>query len=283
MNRTEKKYKVAAVQMSTTIGDVKGNVAKAKAMAEEAISQGARLVCFPEMFNTGYFSHTTHADTGFLDLGESLEDSTTLREMGELARKSKVWMLAPIVERAEQGIYYNTSVLIDDRGEVFGRYRKVHVPWSLTAWEKFYFRPGYEYPVFDTPLGKLGVQTCYDRDFPEGFRTLALDGAQVVLVPAGAPRSLASLWKHICIVRGYENGVFLVGIGMTGKADDEHHELVAHSLVVSPAGEVLASVEDEETVLVSDIDLEDIERARRKRFVLRDRRPETYSRVTELR
>jgi len=276
-------FRVAAVQMSATVGDVDDNVAKAQRMIREAGAAGASLICLPEMFNTGYFSHTTHADPTYWDLGEDLQDSPTLKRIGATAREVRAWILAPIVERAAPGIYHNTSVLVNGDGDVVGRYRKVHVPWSLTAWEKFYFRPGYDFPVFDSPFGRLGIQTCYDRDFPEGFRALALNGAELVLVPAGAPRALADMWRQICRVRAYENGVWLLGIGLTGRADEEHHEMVAHSLAVAPDGEVIASLEAEEAVLTADIDLGRIEAARRKRFPLRDRRPELYGKLVELR
>jgi beta-ureidopropionase len=276
-----RRFKAAAVQMSAAVGDVDGNVAKAERMLADAAAQGAHLVCLPEMFNTGYFSHTTHVDPAYWDLGEPLDDSPTLRRIGAAARAAGVWTLAPIVERAAPGIYHNTSVLLDDTGAIAGHYRKVHVPWSLTAWEKYYFRPGYHFPVFTTPFGRLGVQTCYDRDFPEGFRALALDGADLVLVPAGAPRALADIWRQICRVRAYENGVWLLGIGLTGKADEEHHEMIAHSLAVAPDGEVTAALGTEEAVLVVDIDLDRIETARRKRYPMRDRRPEVYGRLVE--
>lgn len=282
MNGSQRTFKAAALQLSATVGDVEGNVTKAIAMLREAAADGASLICLPEMFNTGYFSHTSHADPAYWDLGEDLDDSPTLRRIGAAAKEVGAWVLAPIVERGAAGIYHNTSVLVNSDGDVAGVYRKVHVPWSLTAWEKFYFRPGYEFPVFNSPFGRLGVQTCYDRDFPEGFRALALGGAEVVLVPAGAPRALADIWRQICRVRAYENGVWLLGIGLTGRADEEHHEMVAHSLAVAPDGDVVASLGAEEAVLIADIDLDRIEAARRKRFPLRDRRPELYGALVEL-
>ncbi|MBO8141112.1 MAG: carbon-nitrogen hydrolase family protein [Firmicutes bacterium] len=273
---------VAGIQMSCRIGDKQANVDKACAMIEEAASQGARLMVLPEMFNTGYFSHTGHVDPGFWDLAEPVGASPTLERLGTLARQLNVFIIAPFVEKGDRGVYYNSAALIGSSGQVLGCYRKVHIPWSLTGWEKFYFRPGYEFPVFSTPLGRIAIQICYDRDFPEGSRSLALQGAELIALPTGCPRNLASLWRAICRVRAYENGLFVVGVGLTGRTDEEHHEFAGNSVAVAPGGEIIASLEFDEGILLAEVDLGAIEAARRRRFIFRDRRPEVYGLVTRL-
>lgn len=274
------KFKVAAVQMACKIGDVKGNLEKACALLDRAAKEGACLICLPEMFNTGYFSHTSHVDSAYWDLAEPL-DGMTLSRVGALAREHRIYVIAPFVEKAGKGVYHNSAALIDRNGKVIGCYRKVHIPWSFTGWEKFYFRPGYDFPVFDTELGKLGIQICYDRDFPEGFRVLALKGADIIALPAGSPRNLVDLWRNICRVRAYENGLFILGAGNTGKVDEQHYEFAGNSLLASPSGEILASLGDEEGIMIAEVDLMAIEEARRRRFGLRDRRPETYCMLTQ--
>jgi len=264
------------------VGDVKGNVEKGVNYVEAAAQQGAQLVCLPEMFNTGYFSHTTHIDPGYWDLAESLEDSWTLKQVGSIAKKHGLVVVVPIVERAGRGIYHNSAVVLGPQGDILGVYRKVHLPWSMTGWEKFYFRPGYDFPVIQTPLVKLGIQICYDRDFPEGFRTLALKGAELILIPTGAPRNLVEIWRMMCRIRAYENGLFVMGVGLTGKVDEEHHEFTGNSILAGPRGEVIAALEYEEGLLFADVDLEKIDEARRARYSLRDRRPELYGKVTEM-
>ena len=275
-------FNVAGVQMACRVGDVKGNVEKGCSAVEEAAKKGAQFVCLPEMFNTGYFSHTGHVDPKYWDLAETLQDSWTLKQVGSMTRKYRLHVVAPIVEKAAHGICHNTAVVIGPDGNVIGYYRKVHIPWSFTGWEKFYFRPGYALPVFTTGHVKLGIQICYDRDFPEGFRSLALNGAELIFVPTGAPRNLVEMWRMVCRIRAYENGVFVFGVGLTGKVDQEHHEFAGNSILVGPRGEVIAALEFEESVLLAEIDLEKIEEARRQRFNLRDRRPELYGKLTEM-
>jgi N-carbamoylputrescine amidase len=152
----------------------------------------------------------------------------------------------------------------------------------MTAWEKFYFRPGYDFPVFNTPLGRIGVQICFDRDFPEGFRILALKGAELIVLPTGAPRNLAEVWRMICRIRAYENGLFVLGVGLIGQVDGEHQGFAGNSILASPRGEVLAALDFEEGILWGEIDLKAIEEARRLRFALRDRRPEMYGKLIEM-
>jgi beta-ureidopropionase len=276
------RFRVAGVQMACRVGDVKGNVERGCSWVKKAAQEGAHLVCLPEMFNTGYFSHTSHVDTKYWDLAEPLQDSWTLHQMGTLAKRHGLHVVAPIVEKGDLGIYHNSAVVIGPEGDMIGCYRKVHLPWSFTGWEKFYFRPGYDFPVFDTSLVRLGIQICYDRDFPEGFRTLALKGAQLILLPTGAPRHLVEMWRLICRIRAYENGVFVLGVGLTGKVDEEHHEFTGNTILADPRGNVLGLLGYEEGLLLAEIDLQEIEEARKQRFGLRDRRPELYGKITEL-
>jgi predicted amidohydrolase len=127
---------------------------------------------------------------------------------------------------------------------------------------------------------KLGVQICYDRDFPEGFRSLALKGAELILLPNGSTRNLVELWRTICRVRAYENGLFVLGVSLTGRIPEK--EFGGNTILTSPQGEIVAALDYEEGILVAEVDLHAIEEARRWRFCLRDRRPEMYSKLTEM-
>ena len=273
--------RVAGLQMACKVGDVSENVAKACRMIEEAAREKAQLVCLPEMFNTGYFARAGRLDPTYWDLAERLEDSWTLGKMRNLAQKHRIYILAPFVEKGN-GVFYNSAALLDPEGKIIGCYRKVHIPFSMTGWEKFYFRPGYDFPVFPTSLGRIGVQICFDRDFPEGFRTLALKGAELIVLPTGAPRNLAEVWRMICRIRAYENGLFVLGVGLIGQVDEEHQGFAGNSILASPRGQVLAVLDFEEGILLGEVDLKAIEEARRLRFALRDRRPETYGKLTEM-
>jgi len=274
------KVKVAAVQMASIIGEVEQNRKKAESLVSEAINQGAKIICLPEMFNTGYFSHTSHCDPAYFDLGESIE-GITINGFRQLARKHKVFINVPFFELDSPGTYYNSSCLVDDEGNIAGLYRKTHVAWSMTGWEKFYMRQGYHYPVFQTPYGKIGIMICYDRDFPEVARTLGLQGADLILVPNGSSMQLTEIWKNIIQVRAYENQLYILGACLTGRVDEEHHHFTGHSILANPYGEIKGILGREEGILLEEIDLYEIHNARKKRFLYRDRRPEIYGKLVE--
>ncbi len=275
-------FRVAGIQMASRLGDVKGNVERAIRFIEEAVKKGAQLICLPELFNTGYFARAGKQEPSYWDLAEEPENSWTLRTLASVAARHKVHIVSPFMEKGKPGVSYNSAALIDPEGRVIGIYRKVHVPFSLSGWEKYYFRPGYGFPVFPTPLGKIGIQICYDRDFPEGVRTLALNGADLILLPTGAPRNLADVWRMVCRVRAYENGLYVMGVGLVGKVDEQHEGFAGNSILAGPCGDVVAALEFEEGVLTGQIDLSAVEEARRLRYHLRDRRPEMYGKLIEM-
>ena len=275
------KIKIAAAQIGAVIGMVKENVAKGKEFAEKAIQEGANIVCLPEMFNTGYFSHTTHADTKYYDLAEPL-DGYTISTFKEMAKKHAAVLLVPFVESAEPGVLHNATCVIDADGAILGSYKKMHMPWSLTGWEKFYFRPGYEAPIFNTKYGALGVIICYDRDFPELSRSIALKGAQILFIPNGAGCGLTETWRSLVMTRAYENQSFVLGCCLTGGTDAEHHDFMGNSILCNPFGKIVRCLDREEAVLLEEIDTDDIDLSRRARFMYRDRRPEMYGEVVRL-
>jgi beta-ureidopropionase len=106
-------------------------------------------------------------------------------------------LVLPMYEEEQPGVLYNTAAVIDADGTYLGKYRKHHIPQVKGFWEKFYFRPGnLGYPVFDTAVGKIGVYICYDRHFPEGWRALGLNGAEIVFNPSATSRGLSAyLWQ----------------------------------------------------------------------------------------
>lgn len=273
--------KISAVQISVKIGEVESNVKKAISFSNKAVEQGAKLICLPEMFNTGFFCHTGHVDSSFFELAEPIT-GWTINQFQSFAKQNKVIMVVPFYESFSPGVFHNSACLIDESGKVIGCYRKTHIAWTGTGWEKYYFRQGYEYPVFETSLGKIGILICYDRDFPEAARTLCLKGTEILCIPNGASVSLQETWKCILKTRAYENQVFVMGCCFTGRTDEEHHEFCGNSMIVDPYGNEINSLDREEGVLISDIDLDQIKQARIKRFMYRDRRPELYSTLAVL-
>ena len=166
------------------------------ALIAEAAGSGAQVVCLQELFYGPYFP--AEQEARWYALTERVPDGPTTRLMQDLARKHRQVLVVPIYEEDLTGIYYNTAAVIDSDGSYLGKFRKIHIPHCNPGfWEKFYFRPGnLGYPVFDTQVGKVGVYICYDRHFPEGWRELGLNGAELVFNPSATVAGLSEyLWK----------------------------------------------------------------------------------------
>ena len=133
----------------------------------------------------------------YYDYTEYIPDGPTTKRFQALAKELNMVMVLPMYEIEQPGVYYNTAAVIDADGSYLGKFRKQHIPQVKGFWEKFYFRPGNGgYPVFDTAVGKVGVYICYDRHFPEGWRALGLNGAEIVFNPSATHRGLSEyLWS----------------------------------------------------------------------------------------
>jgi N-carbamoylputrescine amidase len=173
--RQEAVVNIACIQMEPVVGDKASNVARSVALIEEAAGRGARLIVLPELCNSGYVFESR--DEAF-ELAEPVPDGPTIQAWSEVAARHGLHLVAGISEQAADTLY-NSAVLIGPHGYI-GSFRKVHL-WNE---ENLYFEPGdVGFPVFKTPIGRIGMFICYDCWFPESFRLCALQGADIVCVP----------------------------------------------------------------------------------------------------
>ncbi len=186
----------AALLQTDWTGDKESMIVKHEEAAREAAAQGAQIMCFQELFYGPYFCQVQDAE--YYDYTEYIPDGPTTKRFQALAKELNMVMVLPMYEIEQPGVYYNTAAVIDADGTYLGKFRKQHIPQVKGFWEKFYFRPGNGgYPVFDTAVGKVGVYICYDRHFPEGWRALGLNGAEIVFNPSATHRGLSEyLWSH---------------------------------------------------------------------------------------
>lgn len=248
---------------------------------EDAGKQGVQILCFQEVFTQPYFCPSQ--DRKWYAAAEAIPDGHTTRLMQEYAKKYNMVIVVPIYEEEMTGVYYNTAAVIDADGSYLGKYRKTHIPQVDPGfYEKFFFKPGdLGYPVFETAYLKLGVYICYDRHFPEGWRALALNGADYIVNPSATVAGLSKyLWELEQPASAAANGVFIGAINRIGKEApwaDEMGEFYGSSYIVNPRGaiEAQASYGDDE-LLVHEIDLEMIREVRNTWQFFRDRRPEMY-------
>ena len=255
-------------------------------MIEDAAAQGVQVLCFQEVFTQPYFC--PGQERKWYAAAETIPGGHTTRLMQQYAKKHSMVIVAPIYEEAMPGVYYNTAAVIDADGTFLGKYRKTHIPQVDPGfYEKFFFKPGnLGYPVFDTAYCKLGVYICYDRHFPEGWRALALNGAEYIVNPSATVAGLSKhLWELEQPASAVANGVFIGAINRVGTEEpwaSEMGEFYGSSYIVNPRGEIeaQASYADDE-LLVHEIDLDMIRQVRDTWQFFRDRRTETYGPLVE--
>ncbi len=268
----------AALVQSAWTGDYESMLAANTRYAHAAANDGAQVLCFQEIFTGPYFCNVQ--DPSFYDLAESIPDGPTVTAMSKLARETGMVTIVPIYERVDEGTFYNTAAVIDADGTLSGIYRKTHIPQVEGFWEKFYFRPGnLGYPVFDTAVGRIGVYICYDRHFPEGWRELGLKGAKIVFNPSATTRGHSKyLWNLEQPAAAVANQYYVGAINRVGAEDLEDTDYYGSSYFVDPRGQIVgdAASDTEDEVVVRDLDMTEIERARRHWAFYRDRRPEVY-------
>jgi len=253
-------------------------------MIEKAGKAGVQILCFQEVFNQPYFCPSQ--DSKWYAAAERIPDGPTVGLMRELAKKHRMVIVVPIYEEAMTGVYYNAAAVIDADGSYLGKYRKTHIPQVAGFWEKFFFKPGAsQYPVFATSYCKLGVYICYDRHFPEGWRALALNGAEYIVNPSATVAGLSEyLWKLEQPAAAVANGVYIGAINRVGtEAPWNIGEFYGQSYFVNPRGQIEAiASRDKDELLVHDMNFDMIREVRNMWQFFRDRRPETYGSLTEL-
>lgn len=255
-------------------------------MIEDAAKQGVQVLCFQEVFTQPYFCPSQ--DNRWYAAAERIPDGPTVTLMQEYAKKHQMVIVVPIYEEEMPGVYYNTAAVIDADGTFLGKYRKTHIPQVAPGfYEKYFFKPGnLGYPMFETAYVKLGVYICYDRHFPEGWRALALNGAEYIVNPSATVAGLSKyLWELEQPASAAANGVFIGAINRIGKEEpwaEQMGEFYGSSYIVNPRGQIeaQASYGDDE-LLVHEIDLDMVREVRDTWQFFRDRRPDLYGPLTE--
>jgi len=264
------RVRVAAVQMQCVLGDKAANLEQA-GMLLDGLDERVDVACLPELFNVGY--NLDALGEALFDLGESIPDGETTQYLLALARRLDMAVVAGVVEQAPgvTGVLYDTSVLINRRGELVGSYRKSH----LYPAEYHFFRAGDSLPVFELDGLRVGVATCFEAAFPPIFSSLALQGAQIVLNPSAVPVGYGHLQDVRTRARAQDNQFFVIAVNHVG--DEGGVVYCGRSQVADPRGEVLAmAADDAAEVVVAEVDLALIREQRLQEPVFRGFRPSLY-------
>ncbi|HVI61453.1 MAG TPA: carbon-nitrogen hydrolase family protein, partial [Bradyrhizobium sp.] len=205
----KKRFRAAAAQTLARLGDVQYNIEISTQLVNEAVRQGAELVVLPECMNTGYlFDSADHCRA----LAETVPDGAFVSAMSSLARKHDIFIASGITEwDAARGRLFNSGIMLDRKGEVAVHYHKQFLATHDQNWFSFGERGC---PVVDTDLGRIGLMICFDGRIPEIARSLALQGAEIIVDMANFfAMDQADMWGP---ARSYENGVWLVAATKAG-------------------------------------------------------------------
>jgi N-carbamoylputrescine amidase len=283
------KVNIGIVQMSC-VREKSANLKKAVEKIREAAAKGAQIICLQELFTSLYFCDVEDYDN--FSLAEPIPGPST-EALQKIAAETKTVIIGSLFEKRTQGIYHNTSVVIDADGSYLGKYRKMHIPDDPAFYEKFYFTPGdLGYQVFKTKYASVGVLICWDQWYPEAARITALLGADILFYPTAIGWSTAqdlptneeqyNAWQTIQRSHAVANGVHVVSVNRVGTEQNGAMKFWGGSFIANPFGRILQQASpDREEVLVQEIDTDKTDHYRTHWPFLRDRRIDSYQPITK--
>jgi N-carbamoylputrescine amidase len=266
--------KLAGIQTSCC-EEKERNIEKAVRLTKIAIEKGAHIICFQELFTTHWFPR--EMNKRYFSLAEKM-DGPTIGTLRRLAKEHGVVLICPIFEIEDES-FYNSAIVIDADGEILGSYRKIHVP-QIPLWEeRYYFSSGnHGFPVFETKFAPIGVQICWDNFFPEGSRILALKGAKILFSPTAAAFASQRKWETVISSNSIANGVYIFRVNRVGS--EEKQDFYGRSFCISPEGELLDKPTGmKDSIALIEIDLKNIDQARKEWPFFKDRRPDSYKEI----
>lgn len=281
---------VAAIQMQCST-NVEENIKKADKMIREAAQKGAQIILLPELFERQYFCQERRYE--YYEFAKSVEENDAVRHFKKLAKELSVVLPISFYERDINRLY-NSVAIIDADGTNLGIYRKTHIPDDHYYQEKFYFTPGDTgFRVFKTTFGTIGVGICWDQWFPETARGMAIQGAEILFYPTaiGSEPILTCdsmpHWRRCMQGHAACNLMPVVAANRIGTESvipceengGQTSELTFYgsSFITDATGEIVVTANrEEETVIYSTFDLDQLESDRLSWGIFRDRRPECY-------
>ncbi|AOZ91285.1 carbon-nitrogen family hydrolase [Paenibacillus crassostreae] len=264
----KRNLQIALIQMSIHIGEPDLNERHVTSLMEEAVTQNPKvdILVLPELWNTGYA----------LDKLREIADAGGEYSKGWLssfAKKHQVMIVAGSIAESNAGQVSNTMYVFDQQGEVIANYSKIHL-FRLMNEEK-YIVPGQQLVTFDVlPECRAGVAICYDIRFPEMARSLALNGAEILFIPAEWPHPRLHHWRTLLMARAIENQMYVIACNTVGGNGDT--TFFGHSMIIDPWGEVVVEGGESEEIIIGEVTLSLIAEVRNRIPIYRDRRPELY-------
>lgn len=270
------KVNVACVQMAPVCGDFRRNMAKMTEFIEQTMTEYplTNLIVFPELITSGY-----ECGSDFFNLAETVPDGTSLQLIGACARRHKVHIVYgfPEKDRVAATVLYNSAALIGPDGEVCGIYRKVH----LFDQEKKLFTPGANYPVFSTPIGKIGLMICWDTAFPEVARSYGLQDVDLIAVTSNWEAPYEQDWDLVTRARAFDNILYVAAANRAGR--DKNLTFFGRSKIIGPLGVPISELNQAvEGIIAAELDYAVPQKLRREYYTFyTDRRADTFALLTK--
>ena len=279
------KTKIALVQMKMS-SDLKKNIQNATNKIKIAAKKGAKVICLPELFLTKYFCQVENHKN--FNLAEKIPGPNS-HLFSLLAKEFKIILIISLFEKKTTGLYHNSSIVINEKGKILGKYRKMHIPDDPQFYEKFYFTPGdLGFKSFKTSKGNLGTLICWDQWFPEAARLTALKGAEIIFYPTAIGwhpkekkkfgKSQLDSWLSIQRSHAIANGVYVAAINRVGteKQGNKKIEFWGNSVIFDPSGNIVKKANVKENILICEINFKKVETSRQHWPFFRDRRIDYY-------
>jgi omega-amidase len=260
--------RVAIAQMSCSLGVIEENLRRIGQFAERAKSEGAEMIVFPEMADTGYSMATIRGHATSWTEG-------AMPKLCELARHLSLRIVCGLSERVGPEIY-NSQAVIDQDGNIIAKYRKTHLFVAPPIAEDLCFVPGDRLTDFSIPPFQFGLSICYDLRFPEIYRKLAIAHKVTVFIISSAwPFPRVEHFRALAMARAIENQSYVIAANRVGT--DDGVTFCGTSVMIDPSGTVLASAgSDREELIHADLSIETIRTVRSRMKVFADRRPDVY-------
>ena len=281
------KKTIIGIIQSKISSSYNSNLSTAIKNIKKAANKNAKIICLPELFLTNYFCQTeSHSNFKF---AEKIPGKTS-KIFSDLSKELNVILMISMFEKKTRGFYHNTSIVINEKGKILSKYRKMHIPDDPGYYEKFYFTPGdLGFKSIKTKYGNIGPLICWDQWFPEAARLTALRGAQIIFYPTAIGwhpkeknkfgKAQLDSWVTMQKSHAIANGTYVVAVNRVGneKKGNKKIEFWGNSMIIDPSGKIIGKLGNKkEGILIREIDYDKIDAAREHWPFLRDRRVDFY-------
>ncbi|MDO5821822.1 carbon-nitrogen hydrolase family protein [Methanosphaera sp.] len=271
-----KDFKIATCQMNV-VDNKDTNIEHAIQLIKKASSNGAKLITLPEMFNTPY------DNSKFIEYCEEETTSKTLNSMQDIAREENIYLQSGSIPEKESNHLYNTAYLINPKGKIIGKHRKMHMfdidTDNMKFTESDTLTPGDSVTTIKTPLANISIAICYDIRFPELWTLMNKNNSDIILLPGAFNKTTGPLhWETLIKARAIDNQCYVVATSPS-QIENPYYVAWGHSMIVNPWGKIIAKAHENEEILYANITQSSLSSVRNQIPVRTNRRNDIYDTI----